>query len=126
MAKILLADDEPDVLKIVRFRLASKGHVVISAINGQEAWDLAQTQCPDLLILDYRMPKLDGLEVCRKVRACESLKGVPVLILSASLGGITASDLDVAGVTAWVVKPFDPDELLRKVEKLIEERREAR
>lgn len=119
--KILLADDEPDVLKIVRFRLAKGGYEVVTAVDGREALDLIRQCKPDLVVTDYLMPHMDGLEVCRAIRQDAALQSVPIIVLTASLGVINEDAVLKAGATAQMVKPFDPDELLKKIDELIRE-----
>jgi two-component system, OmpR family, alkaline phosphatase synthesis response regulator PhoP len=84
--KILIADDEADILKSVSFRLKKAGYGVLTAENGATAIEMVRSHNPDLVILDLRMPVKDGLEVCKEMKADDSLKSIPVLFLTASSG----------------------------------------
>ncbi len=117
--KILVADDEPDVLKVIGFRLSSKGYEVILATNGQEALEKINEQKPDLILLDYRMPYLNGFEVCQHVRENKSLKNIPIIIITAGLSTLTNEDIALVCADAWISKPFDIEELFQTIEKLL-------
>ena len=120
MAKrILIADDEPDVLGVVQFRLSKKGYEVIVAADGQEALEKAIRMKPDLVLLDFRMPFLDGLQVCQRLKEDERLKSIPVIILSASSESISSEKLSAAHADGGIKKPFEPEELLQTVEQFL-------
>ena len=82
--KILIVDDEPDILKIVTYRLGKAGYEIIAAADGQKGLDLIKEQKPDLVLLDLRLPVLDGDEVCKQVKADDKLKDIPVILLTAT------------------------------------------
>ena len=110
---VLIADDDVDILSLVRVRLERSGYKVISARNGVEALQLVRDRHPDLAILDVAMPEMTGLEVTKRMRA-ENLD-VPVILLTAR-----ARDVDVAagadaGADVYVTKPFSPQELESRV-----------
>jgi DNA-binding response OmpR family regulator len=118
-ATILVADDDPDILELVAFRLEQAGHVTIRARDGEEALELARRQTPALCVLDVLMPKLNGFEVLRALREEDATKTVPVIMLTASV-----QDRDVArgfevGADDYMRKPFNPRELLARVEALL-------
>lgn len=117
--KILVVDDEPDILKIVVFRLKKLGYEVTTASNGQEALDFIQKIKPDLVVLDLIMPVVDGYEVCKQVKADEKLRHIPVILLTASFTGELADKAEKLGADDYLMKPFDPEELLTKVKKFI-------
>jgi CheY-like chemotaxis protein len=117
--KILIVDDEPDILDVVQFRLSRKGYEVILAVNGREALEKINQQKPDLVFLDYRMPFLNGLEVCKRIKENESSKSTPVIILTASLAVVTDEELSQVHADGRLVKPFEPEELFRIIEKFI-------
>jgi CheY-like chemotaxis protein len=120
MAKtILVADDEADILKLVSVRLSKRGYQVLAATNGQEALDLLAQQTPDLVILDYRMPLVNGDEVCKRLKADERLKNIPVLFLSASPGLVTQKTLQAIGVEDVLIKPFEAASLFEMVDRFI-------
>lgn len=116
--KILVVDDEPDILKVVCYRLRKEHYEVIEAVDGQEALDILKIQTPDLILLDLYLPKIDGYEVCRRVKADEKLKKIPVILLTA-----TAADgkekIEELGAEDCVIKPFQAEALLEKIKKLI-------
>ena len=120
MKKILIADDEPDVLDLVRTLFSKTGYEVIEAKNGAQAWDLVRQHRPDLVLVDYRMPLLNGIQVCQKIKADEDLKHTPVIFITASPGIITPDMVTACGANDYVVKPFDIMELFEKVKRLIE------
>jgi two-component system alkaline phosphatase synthesis response regulator PhoP len=110
---VLIADDDVDILSLVRVRLERSGYKVISARNGVEALQLVRDRHPDLAILDVAMPEMTGLEVTKRMR--EENLGVPVILLTAR-----ARDVDVAagadaGADVYVTKPFSPRELESRV-----------
>ena len=112
---ILMVDDEPDILKIVKIRLVKQGHDVIFAANGQEGVDMAKTKKPDLIIMDYRMPVLNGLEATKKIKNDPDIKNIPILFMSASSASLNELDLKKAGIADFLGKPFEADELLKKI-----------
>ena len=110
---VLVADDDADILSLVRVRLERSGYAVVSARNGIEALELARDRRPDLAILDIAMPELTGLEVTKRLR--EEHLDLPVILLTAR-----ARDIDVAagadaGADVYVTKPFSPQELESRV-----------
>jgi DNA-binding response OmpR family regulator len=116
---VLVADDDPDILDLVTFRLDRAGYEVVQARDGQEALDTALARAPDLCVLDVMMPRLDGYEVTRRLREAESTRSVPVILLTAR-----AQESDVergfgAGATDYMRKPFSPQELRARVEALL-------
>ncbi len=119
MKKILITDDEPDILKVVKFRLIKAGYEVITATNGQEGLDRARSTKPDLVILDYRMPILNGDEVCKQIKTDADLKHIPVILMTASTQEALEESILSIGADAFILKPFDPDDLLEKIKKLI-------
>ena len=117
--KILVVDDEPDILKIVTFRLKKEGYEVLTAVNGQKALDLVNSQRPDLILLDLRLPVVDGYEVCKRVKTDEGLRQIPVILITASSAGKIAEKTKEFRADDYLIKPFEPEELLDKVKKFI-------
>jgi DNA-binding response OmpR family regulator len=116
---ILVADDDPDILELVGFRLEQAGHTTLRARDGEQALELARVHSPSLCVLDVLMPKLSGFEVLRALREDEALRSVPVIMLTASV-----QDRDVArgfevGADDYMRKPFNPRELQARVEALL-------
>ena len=116
--KILVVDDEEDLLKLTAFRLKKSGYEVLTAVNGQEALDLIQNDRPDLILLDLRIPLISGYDVCKRVRADDKLKDTPIILFTASAEGIT-DKVNEVGANDYLTKPFYQEGLLGKVKKLI-------
>ena len=116
---ILVIDDEPDLLELVEFNLKKDGYEAIVAKNGQSGLDIAKKHLPDLIILDLMMPGLDGLEVCRELRADARTRQIPMIMLtakSAEADRIVGLEL---GADDYVTKPFSPRELVARVRALL-------
>jgi DNA-binding response OmpR family regulator len=114
---VLVADDDKDILQLLRLRLELLGYDVVQAVNGVEALELAREQEPALAILDVMMPGLNGLEVVRKLRAENSR--MPIILLTARIQeSDVAAGLD-AGADAYLGKPFDAADLRDKVHELL-------
>jgi DNA-binding response OmpR family regulator len=116
---ILLAEDQADLRDMIATSLEISGHRVIATSDGQQAIDQAEEQRPDLIILDLHMPRVNGFEVCERLKAQETFRRVPILIMSAggSREQIRAS-LD-AGAQEYLAKPFDLDHLIQRVDALL-------
>ena len=116
---ILAVDDDPDILKLVVFRLERSGYVVLQARDGEEALRLALERPPDLFVVDVMMPKMDGLELVRRLRAEEATSRTPIIMLTAR-----AQDTDLqagfeAGADDYLRKPFSPLELQARVQAIL-------
>ena len=116
---ILIVDDEPMNLDILQTRLAVHGYEILTATNGEEALAMASTQQPDLILLDIMMPKVDGIDVCRHLKADASLPFMPIIMVTAK-----ADSKDVvagleAGADEYLTKPFRADALVDSVRELI-------
>jgi DNA-binding response OmpR family regulator len=119
MAKILIAEDEPDIRELVAFMLRFAGYEVLAASNGEEAVQAATRETPDLILLDVRMPRMTGYEACRLIKANPNLQDVPVVFLSAKgQESEIQSGLD-AGAEEYLLKPFSPDELTNRVRMIL-------
>jgi DNA-binding response OmpR family regulator len=119
---ILAADDDEDILQLVAFRLGRSGYRVLEAHDGEEAVALALEHKPVLAVLDVGMPKLDGFEVVRRLRANEATKDMAIIMLTAR-----AQDTDVeegfeAGANDYLRKPFSPQELKARVQAMLARR----
>ena len=116
--KILVVDDEPDILKVVLYRLQKEGFEIKTAIDGKEALDIIHKESFDLILLDITLPELNGWEVCRNLKSDEKVKHIPVIFLTASMPteGFEERAQDV-GVNGYVFKPFEYKVLLEEIKK---------
>ncbi|MEW6063900.1 PhoP family transcriptional regulator [Desulforamulus profundi] len=115
MAKILVVDDETNILELIKFNLEKDGHQVITTTSGEEGLRLAKIEQPDLIILDVMLPEPDGLEVCRRLRSDQATSMVPVLMVSArgdTLDRVMGLEM---GADDYIPKPFSPRELSARV-----------
>ena len=116
---VLVADDDPDIQSLVVLRLERSGYRVLRASDGQEALDLALSELPDLAVLDITMPKLDGCEVTRSLRAHAQTVAMPVILLTARVQEDDVERGMAAGATDYVKKPFSPQELGARVTSIL-------
>src|SRR5512140_2160736 len=117
--RILVVDDEIYIVHILEFTLTMEGYEVLTAADGEEALRKMEQDRPDLVVLDIMMPKLDGYEVCRRIRQDEDFGQVPIILLSAKGRPIDReTGLDV-GADDYIVKPFSPRRLLEKIRELL-------
>lgn len=116
---ILVADDEEDLRELVSYRLSRSGYEVVEAVDGQEALELATERTPDLMVLDVMMPRLDGYELTRRVREQDSLRSVPVILLTARSQETDVSRGFDVGADDYLKKPFNPDELVARVRAVL-------
>jgi DNA-binding response OmpR family regulator len=117
--KILVADDEPNIVISLEYLLKREGYTVLIARDGQEALEAITREKPDLVLLDVMMPKKTGFEVCQALRASDDLQAIKILMLTAK-----GRDTDVAkglalGADAYITKPFSTRELVLKVAELL-------
>jgi DNA-binding response OmpR family regulator len=119
---ILVADDEDDVRDLVSYRLTRSGYAVVEAVDGEQALELARGRRPDLAVLDVMMPKLDGFELTRRLRSEEELHALPIILLTASVQESDISRGFEAGADDYLRKPFNPDELVDRVQAALERR----
>ena len=117
--RIVVADDEVDVRELVAYRLSRSGYEVIEAQDGEQALRLALENPPDLAVLDVMMPKLDGYELTRRLRAEPATQRVPVILLTARAQEADVSQGFEAGADDYLRKPFNPDELLARVRAVL-------
>ena len=117
--RVLVVDDEPDLVRILQFGLQSAGYVVESASDGQEGLKKAREVKPDIILLDLMLPKLDGYKICRLLKFDERYKQIPIIILSArTQEGDQALALEM-GANRFVTKPYNFSEILTHVEELL-------
>jgi DNA-binding response OmpR family regulator len=113
---VLVADDDPDILALVRFRLERDGYEVLSAPDGETALDRALARPPDLALLDVMMPRLDGYEVTRRLRAHGPTTTIPIILLTARVQEHDVARGFEAGADDYVTKPFSPQVLGERVQ----------
>lgn len=120
MSTVLLVEDDPDIRHLVAYKLTKGGFDVVEAADGFTALQAARQKAPDLVILDIRMPRMSGLEVCRELRAGPLTGDVPIIMLTARARPQDLEQAYAAGATDYVVKPFSPRILLQHVESALQ------
>ena len=119
MAEILIADDEPNQIELMKFNLEKNGFLIKSAFNGEQALDMIYEKKPNVLIADWMMPKMSGIELCKILRSNKDTKLLPIIMLSARSEDADKSlGLDT-GADDYISKPFSPRELVSRVKALI-------
>jgi two-component system, OmpR family, alkaline phosphatase synthesis response regulator PhoP len=119
VSRILIVEDEPDVLLLLENRVRGAGHEVLSATDGQHGIELALTGSPDLLVLDWMMPAFDGLQVLERIRADERGRQVKVLMVTARSQQDDVERAFGAGADDYIVKPFSSRELIERIAALL-------
>lgn len=117
--KILVVDDEKDLVETLTFRLEANNYEVIKAYDGQEGLEKAHTQKPDLIILDLMLPKMDGYKVCSFLKHDIKYKNIPIILFTARAQESDQKMGKEVGADAYVTKPFDPVVLLSKMAELL-------
>jgi len=120
--KVLIADDEIHIIHVVAIKLRNNGYEVIAANNGAEAYDLACSEQPDIIVTDYQMPFVTGIELVEKLRANVLTQHTPVILLTARTFAISSEMQESLGVEACLSKPFSPRELLKTIQDILHER----
>ncbi len=118
--KILVVDDEPDIVEILTYNLEKEKFIVSKAFNGKECIEQAKNIHPDLIIMDVRMPGMDGIETCRNLQLIESLRSIPVLFLTADSDEFTSLKAFDAGGSHFVTKPIKPSVLVSMIKELLQ------
>ncbi len=119
--KVLIVDDEPTVVKLVKFLLEKHDFEVFTAYGGQEGIEMAEKELPNLILMDIMMPKIDGNEAIKRLKEIESTREIPIIILSALgqeaeiAGALESGDVD------YLIKPFNPKDLLDRVNKILKQ-----
>ena len=119
MASILLVDDSASMREMVSFTLKEAGHDVSEAEDGVIALDFARGKSVNLVITDVNMPNMDGITLTAELRKLPDYKFIPILILTTETGTVKKEQGKVAGATGWIEKPFDPDNLLSTVNRVL-------
>lgn len=119
MANILAVDDSASMRQMVSFTLSGAGHKVTEASDGVEALKVANGASFDLVISDVNMPNMNGIELIRNLRQINTFKYIPILMLTTESSMDKKSEGKAAGATGWIVKPFNPDQLLATINKVL-------
>jgi len=122
---VLVVDDEPNIVLSIKFLMKQKGYEVRTASNGEEALQALNEKVPDLILLDVMMPKPDGYEVCQKIRATAQWKDIPVIMLTAKGREVEREKGFAMGADDYLTKPFATQELVAKVQAILDEKREG-
>jgi CheY-like chemotaxis protein len=119
--KILIVDDEPDILRLTSLRLRKLGYDVLTAVDGKEALDAIRNENPDLVLLDLIMPLMSGADVCKSAKSDEELRHIPIILFTAHSNAMDDEKAKKLGADDYIVKPFDPGELINKIERILTE-----
>ena len=119
MPTILAVDDSASMRQMVRYTLENAGYEVIQVGDGEEALEFARNARADLVLTDVNMPNMDGIALCTKLRELPHYKGVPILMLTTESASDTKVRGKQAGATGWMVKPFNPEQLLATIAKVL-------
>ncbi len=117
--KILVVDDEPEMVKMLADFLAHAGYDVKTAADGQEAFDTISKMLPELILMDILLPKMDGWLVCQKVKADEKLKKIPIILFSGMLAGDSPADPAIEKCDYLIAKPVEMQNLLLKIKEFL-------
>ena len=118
--RILIVDDEPDIVETVKFSLELEGYHCLVSYDGLEAIEKVHQEMPDLIILDVRLPKKNGYQVCRLLKFDEKYKHIPILLLTARAQQSDRLIGKQTGADEYITKPFEMDELVRSVKRYLE------
>jgi two-component system alkaline phosphatase synthesis response regulator PhoP len=121
--KILIVDDEPNIVQTLQDRLEMNDFNVVTACNGKEGLDMAIQETPDVVLLDVIMPVMDGLEMLEALRKEPTCQDVSVVMLTARSQTQDIARANACGIEDYIVKPFDLSELLEKIESIVENRK---
>ena len=119
MHSILAVDDSASMRQMVSFTLKNAGFTVVEAVDGQDAWEKANSRDFNLVLTDQNMPRMDGISLTRKLRESPRFKATPILILTTETSDEKKQKGRPAGATGWLVKPFDPTKLIEVIGKVI-------
>ena len=119
MSKILIAEDERDIRELISFTLEHEGYDVIATVNGEDALETVYQARPDLVLLDVRMPRMDGYEVCRRIKNDATIQHIPVAFISAKGQQSEIDEGMRAGAVDYLLKPFSTGQLVETVARLL-------
>jgi CheY-like chemotaxis protein len=118
--KILVVDDEPDILEVATVRLKHLGYEIIPAVDAEEALTILQKDAPDLILLDLLLPKMQGDDLCKKLKSDDKYKKIPIVLFTASVIRPNLPEkIKEIGADDCIMKPFEPEELIGKIKKFI-------
>ena len=118
--RVVCIEDEPEMIDLVKLILSRRGYQVLGAMGGREGLEAVVREKPDLVLLDLMMPDMDGWEVYQKMKADDTTKGIPVIVVTAKAQSIDkVLGLHIAKVDDYITKPFGPQELLESVERVL-------
>ena len=117
--KVLVVDDEGHIIHVVAIKLRNNGFEVISASDGGEAFELACGEKPDIIVTDFQMPVMTGLELVKKLRQNEATRNTPVIMLTARGFAVEDKQREDLQISEFLSKPFSPKELLRSIEDIL-------
>jgi DNA-binding response OmpR family regulator len=120
MIRILIAEDERDIRDLINFTLGFAGYEVITTSNGEEAYQAALSELPDLIVLDVRMPRMTGYEACKLLKEQESTRDIPIIFLSAKGQESEVKTGLEAGAEEYILKPFSPDQLVERIKAILQ------
>ena len=120
--KVLVVDDEIHIVYVVAIKLRNNGYEVVTAANGAEAFELACAEKPDIIVTDFQMPAMTGLEFVEKIRQNEGTKDIPVILLTARNFAISKEQEQDLQISGCISKPFSPKELLENIEDILYQR----
>ena len=123
--RILIVDDEPDLLAVLRFGLDVEGFEVLEASDGEQGLAMAREHTPDLMVLDLMLPRMDGYKVCRALKFDERYRRIPIFILSARSGDTDRQLAMDVGADQYITKPYDMRDLVSRIRARIAPEREA-
>lgn len=118
--KILVVDDEPDQVEMIKMLLEANDYEVVAAYDGGQALTKARAERPDLIILDLMLPVMEGFEVCRLLKFDAKFANIPIILFTAKASDEDRKAGEEVGASAYINKPFDPDVLLGKIKSLLE------
>ena len=116
---VLIAEDEPHILTLVKFKLRDAGFTVLTAEDGKKALEIARSDRPDIILLDVMMPFLNGYEVLERLKQDERLKDIPVIMLTAKSFQHEVDEAISKGATDYIIKPFSPGDLIDRIRNIV-------
>ena len=119
MAKILVVDDSPSIQQLASFTLKSQQHQVDTANDGAQGLDKAKAQQYDMILTDMNMPNMNGVEMTQQIRQLENYQYTPIIMLTTESEASMKAQGKEAGVTGWIVKPFNPEGLIKVIGKVL-------